>query len=112
MQEEERLAHVLDSMMKNKSVIGLMGDSGWILMTSNGETYLPIWPNETLAMAWGEVESPNAKPKEIEKDEWLEAWLPGMAKNGTLVLVCPLLDEQDHTLLPAEQLILFNQESS
>jgi hypothetical protein len=108
---EDRLAYVLDSVIANKSVWGLMGEEGWILVTSDEDTCLPIWPNEHLAMAWSMAESPNAKPKEIDLEDWQNAWLPGMNKNGTSILVCPFEDESESTLLSAEQLILYMDES-
>lgn len=111
MQSEDRLVYVLDSVVSNGLVWGLMGDEGWVLVTSNEDTCLPIWPSESLAQDWAQAEFPNAKPAQISLDDWQGSWLPGMDKNGTLVLICPMPDENESTLLSAEQLILYMAES-
>ena len=56
---------------------------------------MPVWPHQEFASAWEKDDFPDCKPKQIALEEWLMSWLPGMEKNGTLVLVFPLGEDED-----------------
>jgi hypothetical protein len=102
---EERFDYAIAKMIELKHLWGLYGSNGWLLLKAEDDSCLPIWPHESFATAWLKDEFPDCKPKQIEFDEWLNQWLPGMQKNGTLTLVFPFSDDEEGVMLTAEEIL-------
>ena len=43
--------------------------------------------------------------QQIDFAQWHQAWLPGMQKNGTLVLVFPLSEDEEGIMLEAQEML-------
>ena len=55
-----------------------------------GKEFMPVWPHRRYAEACAQGEWSGAEPTPIDLDRWLEAWLPGMIKDGVGVAVFPI----------------------
>ena len=105
LQPEPRFDYALEKMVENNCLWGLYGDNGWLLLQADDDACLPVWPSEEFASAWEKDDFPDCKPKPIALDEWLTQWLPGMEKNGTLVLVFPLSEDEEGIMLEASEVL-------
>ena len=105
LQPELRFDYALEKMVENNCLWGLYGDNGWLLLQADDDACLPVWPSEEFASAWEKDDFPDCKPKPIALDEWLTQWLPGMEKNGTLVLVFPLSEDEEGIMLEASEVL-------
>lgn len=105
LQPEERFDYALKVMVENSELWGLFGENGWLLLQAENDACVPIWPHESFAKAWEKDDFPDCKPKKIELDAWLSQWLPGMQKNGTLVLVFPLGEDEEGIMLEATEVL-------
>lgn len=105
LQPELRFEYALSEMIENKEVWGLYGNNGWLLLQAEDEACLPIWPHKAFAEAWEKDDFPDCKPKAIDLDAWMDQWLPGMLKNGTLVLVFPLGEDEEGIMLDATEIL-------
>lgn len=103
LQPEPRFEYALDKIIENGILWGLFGDNGWLLLKAEDDACLPVWPNEEFAQAWEKDDFPDCKPKPIELADWLSQWLPGMEKNGTLVLMFPLSEDEEGIMLDASE---------
>ncbi len=104
MSPEERFEFALQRIVENQQLWGLFGDNGWLLLQAEEDACLPIWPDEHFAQAWEKDDFPDCKPKVISLDEWMNQWLPGMANNGTLLLMFPLSDDEEGIMLEADEM--------
>ena len=86
---------------------GLKGGEGWVLITSDKDTCLPLWSSESLAQAWLEGSDSEAQAVPIDYDQWVSTWLPGMYNNGTLVLLNPRRRDLDNVMIDAGDLTAF-----
>lgn len=107
---EQRCEYALTEMAKTQQVWGLMGQEGWVLLKTEEEVCMPVWPAKDFAVAWEKDEYPECTPTAIDLDTWLNTWLPGMQKNGSLILVFPVGDEEEGIILSAEEMANYLQE--
>lgn len=92
---EARFEYFLDVVGEEREV--------WILINSEehflklhsedqgGFEYLPLWPSSEFAEAYASAES-ELKPHSIPLPQFLNRWLPGLAKDGIEVGVFPGAD--------------------
>jgi Protein of unknown function (DUF2750) len=73
---------------------GLRGDGGWVVAEDDeGNPYFPVWPHQRFAGACAEGPWRGEKPVAVEIDEWVEAWLPNLEKDGMHVAVFQTPDD-------------------
>jgi len=78
------LGHVADW----EEVWGLRDEDGWALVGDDtGAEAIAVWPHERFASACAADELKGSEPASIHLDDWMETWLPNMAKDGTRVAV-------------------------
>jgi hypothetical protein len=102
---EERFDYAITNMIEHQFLWGLYGDNGWLLLKAEDDACLPVWPYAEFAQAWVKNDFPDCQPKKIDFSEWHGTWLPGMHKNSTLVLVFPLVDDEEGIMLQAQEMI-------
>jgi hypothetical protein len=66
-------------------------DGDWALATDDdGTEVVPVWPHERFAAACADGDWANDEPRSITLDQWMERWLPGIARDKRLIAVFPL----------------------
>jgi hypothetical protein len=69
-------------------VWSLRGDGGWVLAEDDeGKRHFPVWPHARFAQACAEGPWAGEEPRAIDIDEWAEAWLPNLERDGMRVAV-------------------------
>ncbi len=101
---EPRFEYAMEKMLETEELWGLFGQNGWLMVKADDDTCMPIWPYPEFAKAWMKDDYPDCEPKAIPLIEWRELWLPGMAKNNTLILVFPLGDDEEGIILESPEL--------
>ncbi|MGS2721565.1 DUF2750 domain-containing protein [Paraglaciecola aestuariivivens] len=102
---EDRFEYALEQMISKQYLWGLYGENGWVMLKADDDACLPIWPNKEFALAWVKEDFPNCEPKQIDFEQWMQEWLPGMKNNNTLVLVFPLSEDEEGVMLEAEEML-------
>lgn len=100
---EERANVMLKQIVELEHLWGLFGKEGWLLLQAEEDTCLPVWPTESFATAWEKEDFPDCKPQQIQLNDFLEQWLPGMQKNGTLILMFPMSDDEEGIMLTGSE---------
>ena len=76
------IGHVTDW----EEVWGLRNEAGWALVgNDDGVEAIAVWPHERYASAYATGELQDCQPASISLNDWMETWLPNMAKDGTHV---------------------------
>jgi hypothetical protein len=66
----------------------LRGDGGWVVAADDdGNPHLPVWPHPRFAQACASGPWAQENPVAIDIDEWVEAWLPNLERDGMRVAV-------------------------
>lgn len=104
MSAEQRYDYFINTLLEQKEVWGLAGNSGWLILPDEGEEHLPVWPQSQLAQDWAMEDFADCQPKAITLDDWLDKWLPGMIEDGLLIAVCPGIDN-DSIIIAADELL-------
>lgn len=99
---DERYEFFLDLLAENHTVYTLKDEQGCLLVTSDDESCLPVWPDQALAEACATQEWEGFEPLAISLDDWLEKWVPGMTSDNHMVAVFPDLNTESVIVTPQE----------
>ncbi|MCH8532762.1 MAG: DUF2750 domain-containing protein [Saccharospirillum sp.] len=97
---EERYDYALQRMVELKQVWSLRDAEGGVLMSTDDEECMPIWPDEDFAKTWLTDDWADCEAFAISLDAWLQRWLPGMQTDEINVVVFPGPDEDGLILRP------------
>jgi len=91
----ERYQYFVKRVADAEAVWSLVGTGGWVLLgdTENHEI-VPVWPHERFALACASGDWSSNEPRFISLSEWMEAWLPGIARDDRLIAVFPTPDSK------------------
>jgi Protein of unknown function (DUF2750) len=74
---------------------GLRGEGGWVVSEDDeGNQHFPVWPHQRFAQALAEGLWEGEKPVSIDIDEWVDAWLPNLERDGMRVAVFQTPDDK------------------
>ncbi|WP_100641692.1 DUF2750 domain-containing protein [Alteromonas facilis] len=100
---EQRFDYFLEHLKTIPVIWGLFGKNGWVMVESENELCLPIWPHHDFVVGWERDDFPECEPKSIELEEFLSVWAEGLAKNNTLLLLFPCGEEEEGIVISANE---------
>ncbi|MFQ6371360.1 DUF2750 domain-containing protein [Shewanella sp. YIC-542] len=109
MSPEKRFDYLIEQVRQHQELWVLHDAHGCVMLTTDDEDCIPVWPSETAAKEWAKDDWQDCQPLAISLQDWQERWTDGMADDDLLVAVFPLLDdlgvvvppyEFDHSLSP------------
>ena len=108
---EQRLQATVEALVANKKVWILKDDDGCVMLTSDDEDGVPVWPDKSLAELWATDECSHCEVMELSLKDWLQKWTPGLIQDGLTVMVCPVPAEEGEVLEPDQlaEMILAKQ---
>lgn len=109
---DERYDYFVDAVIQWQQVWTLSSDKGTVLMSSEGEDCLPVWPHSDFASQWATGDWSDCSPMSIDLPAWLERWLPGLEEDGLVIAVFPGTEEEGIVVAPQDlrQALLARQE--
>ena len=99
---DKRYDYAVTKMVEAGEVWSLRSDKGWVMVSTEGEQCLPVWPHPDLAADWATGDWADCKPERIELSVWTSRWLPGMDEDELSVAVFPSRDEQGVVVHPLD----------
>ena len=85
---EERYAHFVKRVCEEGTVWALKASDGFVIMgDDDGLEYLPVWPDDRYADAYGGA---GEKAEAIPLDAWMTRWLPGLERDRSGVAIFPI----------------------
>ncbi|WP_100658277.1 DUF2750 domain-containing protein [Alteromonas flava] len=100
---EQRFDYFLEHLQKVPSLWGLFGKNGWVMVESENELCLPIWPHHDFVVGWERDDFPECEPKSIPLDEFVNVWVDGLSNNNTLLLIFPCGEEEEGIVITANE---------
>lgn len=101
-----RAKWLIEEINETKSVWGLLGSDGWVMMDDGEQSCLPVWAMAEHALSWQRVDMPDCKPALIELTDFILTWLPGLEKNGIQIALFPTGTGQEGIIVTADEMRL------
>jgi hypothetical protein len=87
----ERYGHFVGQVADWQEVWSLRAPSGWMIVGDDeGRECVPVWPHKCYAEACATGEWEGFEAAAIPLSRWLEAWIPGISRDGRAVAVFPV----------------------
>ncbi|MDN3609708.1 DUF2750 domain-containing protein [Vibrio ostreicida] len=102
MREDERFSYTIKEMVKNKQVWILTDEHGCVMLNTEDEDCIPVWPNEEFANQWATEGWAHCRAESISTAKWFSRWTYGLEDDELAVVVFPNQNEEGVVLYPDE----------
>jgi len=103
---EKRHAYLLTQVTLNQKIWILTDEHGCVMLNSDDEDCVPVWPSEQFAKYWATGDWSDCSPLAISLTDWFERWTKGLEGDGVSIAVFPNPDEEGVVVFPD----IFDQE--
>ncbi len=102
MDAEQRFKYLIKTVAKNQAIWILTDEHGCVMLNTEDEDCVPVWPNEEFAQAWATGEWETCKAEAISLSKWHSHWTTGLTDDELSVVVFPNLAEEGAVVCPDE----------
>lgn len=102
MSADQRFEHFLETVTEEGELFILCDDDGFVLVRSENEECIPVWPDSDSAATWATDEWEGCEPMGIDLDSWLERWIPGLEGDKLNIVVHPMGETEVVVSTPSE----------
>lgn len=99
---EQRVAAFFTTVKEQGELFILNDADGCVMLTSDDEEGVPVWPTASLANMWADQEWAHCEPKAITLDVWLARWTGGLTRDFLHVIIAPMPAEDSELMAPEE----------
>ena len=99
---DDRYDYLVAEVASQGRIWSLRSDRGWVMVSTDQEECLPVWPTAEFAKPWINRDWSDCEPVAIELHDWVKRWLPGMQGDGIAIAVFPGNDEDGMVVDPEE----------
>ncbi|WP_108650218.1 DUF2750 domain-containing protein [Dongshaea marina] len=99
---QQRYQYLVKEVVTNQEVWILTDQHGCMMLTTEDEDCIPVWPNSEFAEAWISGEWQHCKAEAIPLARWHSHWTPGMLDDELSLVIFPNQDEDGLVLFPDE----------
>ncbi|HKJ94725.1 MAG TPA: DUF2750 domain-containing protein [Gammaproteobacteria bacterium] len=99
---DDRFRYLLEAAGEQDAVWILRDDEGFVMVSSDDEQCIPVWPHEACAAEWATGEWSECGPLAIDLDTWRQRWRPGLEGDGIQVAAFPAEQADVVVVSPAE----------
>ncbi|MGL6177459.1 MAG: DUF2750 domain-containing protein [Vibrionaceae bacterium] len=99
---ELRARYLFSEVHANGKIWILRDEDGCVMLNSEGEDVVPVWPSAALAASWVSGEWQDCRPEAITLSDWYSKWTSGLSDDELAVAVFPRPDG-DGFVMSAEE---------
>lgn len=99
---EQRLNYVLKTAVTEQSLWILSDEHGCVMLNSEDEDCVPLWPHKEFAEQFATGEWQDCKAQAISLKKWQSHWTPGLEEDELALAVFPSLEDEGQILYPDE----------
>jgi len=92
---EQRFEYLISEVIANGEIWVLTDDLGSVMLNTDDEDCVPVWPGREFAEQWATDEWSECEPLAISLKQWNFRWTPGLEEDGFAIVVFPLAGEAD-----------------
>jgi len=100
--DEERVKYFFKEVSQLKAIWILTDEHGCVMLNTEDEDCIPVWPSQNTAELWINKEWINCKAESISLNKWYSRWTQGLMDDELAVVVFPNTNEQGIVLYPDE----------
>ena len=94
----QRFEYFIREAVSNAEIWILTDDQGCVMLNTEDEECVPVWPDMTTAQAWAVGAWQDCKAQAIALKTWQLRWSDGLEEDQLFVVVFPL-EEQEGTVI-------------
>lgn len=87
--EEQRLKYCVKEIVANRKVWILKDEHGCVMLNTEDDDCVPVWPNEEFAKQWATGDWEECEPEAISLNKWHSRWTTGLEDDELSVVVFP-----------------------
>ncbi|OAN13048.1 hypothetical protein A3K86_15395 [Photobacterium jeanii] len=99
---EQRYKYLLKEVVTNREIWILTDEHGCVMLNSEDEDCVPVWPNQEFAEAWATGDWDNCKAEAISLNKWHSRWTYGLEDDELAIAIFPNQDEEGLVVFPDE----------
>lgn len=99
---EQRFNHCIKEIREHQKVWILTDDDGCVMLNTDDEDCVPIWPSEYSALQWANGEWEHCKALAILWNEWKSRWTQGLIDDDLCIVVFPFEEEEGVVTFPED----------
>ncbi|UJF19953.1 DUF2750 domain-containing protein [Vibrio sp. SS-MA-C1-2] len=99
---EKRLSYFIKEVVTHSEVWILTDEHGCVMLNSDDEDCVPVWPSEQFASLWATGDWKACEPKSISLNKWHSRWTVGLEDDELAVAVFPNQSEEGVVISPDE----------
>lgn len=100
--DSQRTSYFLKEVVANNTLWILKDQHGCVMLNTEEEDCVPVWPNEEFAQAWANDEWEQCTPEAISLNKWFSRWTHGLADDELAVVVFPSESQEGLVFYPEE----------
>ena len=100
--DEKRATYFFKEVVLNNKIWILTDEHGCVMLNTEEDDCIPVWPNEEFAQAWATDEWQACQAESISLNKWFSRWSHGLADDQLAVVVFPNQAEQGLVFFPDE----------
>lgn len=100
--EEQRLKYCVKEIVANRKVWILKDEHGCVMLNTEDDDCVPVWPNEEFALQWANGDWEDCEPEAISLNKWHSRWTSGLEDDELSIVVFPNQNEEGVVLFPDE----------
>ncbi len=100
--DEKRLTYLIQQVITNNEIWVLADEHGCMMLNTEDEDCVPVWPNQEFAEHWINDEWQDCKAESISLNKWYSRWSIGLEDDGLALVVFPNKNNQGLILYPDE----------
>lgn len=100
--DEDRVTYFLKEVRQQKTLWVLTDEHGCVMLNTEDEDCVPVWPSKATAELWVNEEWQTCKAESIGLNKWYSRWTQGLMDDELAVVVFPNANDQGIVLYPDE----------
>ena len=100
--DQQRASYLIKEVISNNQIRILKDEHGCVMLNTEDEDCVPVWPNQEFAQAWATDEWQGCQAESISLNKWFSRWSHGLADDDLALVLFPSQDEQGLVYFPDE----------
>ena len=100
--DEQRAQFFFKEVARTNSLWILVDEHGCVMLNTEDEDCVPVWPNQEFANAWATDEWKECKAEAISTNKWFSRWTMGLEDDELSIIVFPDQQGEGIVLYPEE----------
>lgn len=99
---EKRYKYLVKEVVNNREIWILTDEHGCVMLNTDDEDCVPVWPNKEFAESWATGEWETCKAEAISLNKWHSRWTHGLEDDDLAVVIFPNPNEDGLVIFPDE----------